>query len=58
MVPIIDKNRRTGCGEWVEVCPSQAIGIVEGNGELCEECGECVFECPEKVITIPQKGKS
>ena len=59
MIPVVDPEKCTGCGECVENCPPQAIEIVSGTAEidksLCEECGECAKTCPEKAITIPRK---
>jgi ferredoxin len=59
MIPVIDPDKCTGCGECAENCPPQAIEIVNCTAEidksLCEECGECAKTCPEKAITIPRK---
>ena len=57
MIPVIDREKCTGCGECVEECPPRAI-ILDGekaaiDPDLCEECGECVPACPEKAISIP-----
>ena len=61
MIPVIDKNKCTGCGDCVEVCPPQAIDLVDDKAviseRLCEECGECVPECPEKAISLPREKK-
>ena len=57
MIPVIDKEKCDGCEECLEVCPPEAITIIDGkaiiNDNLCEECGECVPECPLKAISIP-----
>ena len=57
MIPVIDKEKCTGCGDCVDECPPQAIELVDEKAviseRLCEECGECVPACPEKAITIP-----
>jgi heterodisulfide reductase subunit A-like polyferredoxin len=59
MIPVIDKEKCTGCAACVEVCPPQAISLHEKKAaideQLCEECGECVPECPEKAIAIPRR---
>lgn len=61
MIPVIDKDKCTGCGDCVEVCPPQAIDMVDTKAviseRLCEECGECVPECPEKAISLPREKK-
>lgn len=44
----------TACGTCVEICPVEAIAIVQGHAqidqELCTECGACVQACPEGAI--------
>lgn len=56
MIPRI-KDECTGCGLCVEVCPPQAITIVDGkariNPDLCEECGVCVPECAVEALFLP-----
>jgi ferredoxin len=54
----IDHERCTGCGACVEVCPTGAIRLVEGDtgihaeiaGGKCQECELCVEACPEEAI--------
>jgi uncharacterized protein len=57
MIPIIDKESCTGCGNCLEVCPPQAISFKNEKAfiedDICEECGFCVAECPVKAITLP-----
>jgi NAD-dependent dihydropyrimidine dehydrogenase PreA subunit len=56
----IDRERCTGCGACVEVCPSGAIRLVEGitgryaevNQALCRECQACEQVCPEEAIRV------
>jgi MinD superfamily P-loop ATPase len=57
MIPVIDKDICTGCGKCAEVCPPEAISIVDESAritdDLCEECGFCAAECPVEAIKIP-----
>ena len=50
----IDTNRCTGCGQCMEVCPTEAIRIVAGKATVspddCEECEACMDVCPEGAI--------
>lgn len=63
MIPVTDKDVCTGCGKCAEVCPSEAISIVDESAhitdDLCEECGFCAAECPVGAIKIlfPLSGK-
>lgn len=56
MIPVIDTVRCVGCGKCVEVCPPQALTLVDEiaylRGDLCEECGFCSPECPVNAIDI------
>jgi ferredoxin len=57
MIPIIDKENCTGCGNCVEVCPPRAISFQNEKAyiedDFCEECGFCVAECPVETISLP-----
>ena len=55
--PEIDIETCTGCGECVEVCPTEVFEIQDGKSvivqpEECIECGACVDACPEECITL------
>jgi len=56
MIPLIDKEICVACGKCVEVCPPQAITLIDNivhlREELCEECGFCATECPVNAIEI------
>lgn len=45
-----------GCGECVPMCPTQAIGIVDGKSvtaiDLCTKCCACVKFCPVGARTF------
>ncbi len=45
-----------GLGSCVQVCPQNAISIVDGvavvNDALCVECGLCVKACPKGLIDL------
>jgi ferredoxin len=57
MIPLINVQECTGCGNCVEVCPPGALSLREEKArlreELCEECGFCAPECPVTAIRIP-----
>ncbi|WP_338110441.1 CoB--CoM heterodisulfide reductase iron-sulfur subunit A family protein [Rhodovastum atsumiense] len=57
--PVVAKVRQshcTGCEMCVEVCPFEAITLVEGrarvNEVLCEGCGTCVGTCVRAAIDV------
>ena len=55
MVPVVNANRCTHCGECAQVCQYHAIAVF-GKGvlvfpELCHGCGSCTLVCPENAIT-------
>jgi NAD-dependent dihydropyrimidine dehydrogenase PreA subunit len=55
---IVDRERCTACGACVEVCPTGAIRLTEGetgryaeiDEQRCQECEACVEACPEGAI--------
>jgi len=51
----VDATKCTGCGSCVEVCPSEAIKVVDGKAQIdydeCAECGSCEAECPNEAIS-------
>jgi len=56
MIPVIDKEKCTGCGICTEICPPDAISIINDKAfiekEFCEECGFCAPSCPSGAIRI------
>ena len=55
MAAEVDKDKCTGCGLCVDVCPVEAISIDEiavVDGDLCTDCGSCVDECPNEAISV------
>lgn len=45
-----------GCGTCVDVCPFDAIDIIDGiavvNRDKCTGCNNCVVECPKNIIEL------
>jgi ferredoxin len=49
----IQKNKCTGCGACLEVCPTEAIKMQEERAVItmeCIDCGACPRVCPEGAI--------
>lgn len=57
-LPIIDAETCTGCGDCVEVCPTEALAMrdnlaVVADPEACNYCGYCELICPVGAIELP-----
>lgn len=57
----VNSDRCTGCGACVEVCPTEAIALVDGKARVDEEtcigCGACADECPQNAIQPVVQGE-
>lgn len=54
---VVDSQLCSGCGICVDVCPHQALEMVDGvatltKPELCDGSGDCVEACPVQAITL------
>jgi nitroreductase/Pyruvate/2-oxoacid:ferredoxin oxidoreductase delta subunit len=53
---VIDRDKCIGCGECVQVCPSQTLEMQDGKavvtGARSLACGHCVAVCPVDAVTV------
>jgi len=54
---LVDRDKCTGCGICIEICPMDAIrldedGIPHLRYDECWYCGACEEECPTEAITL------
>lgn len=54
MVAVVNKDKCTGCGTCVDICPTAAIELDNDkavvDASACVDCETCVDECPESAI--------
>jgi len=53
--PRVDESACTGCGICLDVCPVDAIVVVDGLARIsddCTGCGACVVECPNAALAL------
>jgi electron transfer flavoprotein alpha subunit len=49
----VTENKCTGCGTCLDVCPTEAIKMIDGRAKItmdCIDCGACPRVCPEGAI--------
>ena len=61
MTIFVNEELCDGCGECVEICPNEAISMLDGKVRidelLCTSCETCISLCPQKAIqkvSIPE----
>jgi NAD-dependent dihydropyrimidine dehydrogenase PreA subunit len=57
MKPEVDESKCSGCGNCVDVCPSEVFEMENDKSKVvrpeeCVECETCVSECPEEAIKL------
>ena len=54
MVAVVNKDKCTGCGTCVDICPAASIELANDkavvDASACVDCDTCVDECPESAI--------
>jgi MinD superfamily P-loop ATPase len=58
ILPEIDHQQCTGCGDCIPVCEPHALALVDGKAviaapDLCEYEGGCEPACPVGAIQLP-----
>ncbi len=52
----VDTEKCDGCATCVDICPSEAVRIVDGKAQIsdddCVDCGSCEVECPNGSISV------
>lgn len=59
MAAKIDQTKCIGCGTCEEVCPNEAIEVLNGcatltRSEDCEDCGVCMEFCEQDAILVKE----
>ena len=56
MAVVINEETCIGCGACIEVCPTEALEMVDEkakvDAEKCVDCGACIDECPVEAISL------
>jgi len=55
----VESDRCEGCGSCVDVCPENALEIINGkvviNEDRCAECGACTEVCPNEALGLRRR---
>ena len=55
LIPLVNAERCTACGECENICAFSAILLLKGKPlvlpDMCHSCGGCFLVCPEGAIT-------
>jgi MinD superfamily P-loop ATPase len=58
-IPVVDRDKCTGCGKCKEICRYNAVAVVKGKAlifeNLCHACGGCRLICPEDAVSERKK---
>jgi NAD-dependent dihydropyrimidine dehydrogenase PreA subunit len=59
-MPLIDDDKCIGCGECVDICPSEVLELVDEkavavNEEECVGCESCIEVCEQDAITVEER---
>lgn len=57
--PFIDEQKCIGCGECVDICPSEVLELVDEKAvveiaEECVGCESCIEVCEQEAITVEE----
>jgi NAD-dependent dihydropyrimidine dehydrogenase PreA subunit len=58
-IPTVDEDKCEGCGECVDVCPSEVFELEDDvskvvNPDECLGCESCVEVCEPGAITVEE----
>lgn len=53
----LNRDKCTGCGKCIEVCPHKVFDLENGKSKIiekdrCMECGACAKNCPLHTIEV------
>ncbi|MFW6409860.1 MAG: 4Fe-4S binding protein [Halanaerobiales bacterium] len=53
-MPTINKDKCTGCGQCIDMCPFDAISLENNKAVIdasaCRGCNQCIRACPVGAI--------